>query len=267
MTTHELLEMVTLDALGLLDEREREEFDRAFAAAAPAVQAQIRREQARLAKSEMFLPAVEPPPGLRARVVAAVREAMQAVAGRSAVAGRIVPEILRPRGVSPAWRAAAIGCCAASIVFALTTLHMRAQFEEIGDVAKDNIRSDLFVQEWGTRFRSTFFAKDTQFVKFEAQPGAVSATGQPQAVLMLEGEGASTGQLLLQNLPAASGEYTLNVVDKDGKVVGDAVVTFRYTDTTQRIKGLNLKDGQSLAIVAPGGSADRPAAILKSLRS
>ena len=60
MTTHELLELASLDALGLLDADERESFERAFRAAAPAVQAQIRREQLRAPRSAMNSPAVDP---------------------------------------------------------------------------------------------------------------------------------------------------------------------------------------------------------------
>lgn len=52
MKTQELIELAVLDAMGLLDEQEREAFDAAFDAAAPAIQAQVRREQTRLSVSE-----------------------------------------------------------------------------------------------------------------------------------------------------------------------------------------------------------------------
>jgi len=66
MNTYELLEAAQLDALGLLDDAERDAFDAAFFAASPDVQAQIRREQARLVRTD-WLPSseVEPSAGLK----------------------------------------------------------------------------------------------------------------------------------------------------------------------------------------------------------
>ena len=91
MTTHELLELASLDAMGLLDPEEREAFELAFRAAAPALQAQIRREQLRLSYIDGILPVVEPPPGLRARVMAKVREAIESMTIRKISGGAIVP--------------------------------------------------------------------------------------------------------------------------------------------------------------------------------
>jgi hypothetical protein len=56
MTAYELIEMAVLDALGILDEEERASFERAFAAAAPGLQAQVRAEQARLVDLVDLLP-------------------------------------------------------------------------------------------------------------------------------------------------------------------------------------------------------------------
>ena len=82
MMTHELMEMASLDAMGLLDPTERETFELAFQAADPALQAQIRREQLRFSRMDDMLPKVSPPLGLRARVIAAVRGAMESVGSR-----------------------------------------------------------------------------------------------------------------------------------------------------------------------------------------
>ena len=62
--TRDLLEYAALDALGLLDDAEREEFERAFRAASPEVQAMVRREQTRAADIDAILPRVEAPAGL-----------------------------------------------------------------------------------------------------------------------------------------------------------------------------------------------------------
>lgn len=266
MTTHELLEMVTLDALGLLDEDEREEFERAFRAAPPALQAQIRREQSRLARSDALLPHVEPPPGLRARVIAAVREAMQAMAARRGIAGRIVPALIPSRAVAPAWRAAAIGCAAAAVVFAVTTLHMRSQFDVVTDMMKANAQADIIARDFGVRFEATLFGRDTQLVQFAPRDGATGAGSHAKALLLLEGDRTS-GQLLIRDLPRDAGDYALNVVDADGNIVGDAVVTFRPTEKFTRIKGLKLQQGQGLAIVPTSSASGKPGALLRSLRS
>src|SRR5438105_666068 len=102
MNTHDLLEMASLDAMGLLDPEEREAFERAFRAAPPPLQAQIRREQLRFSAADDILPQVEPPLGLRARVIAAVREAMQTMAGRRAA--EAAPALRSATAVSRFWR-------------------------------------------------------------------------------------------------------------------------------------------------------------------
>lgn len=74
MSLQELIELAILDAMGLLDEREQASFESAFRTASPSIQAQVRREQTRLSRIEALLPDVTPPAGLRAAVLAAVRE-------------------------------------------------------------------------------------------------------------------------------------------------------------------------------------------------
>src|SRR5688572_23634462 len=113
MTTQELIELAVLDAMGLLDEEEREAFDGAFGAAAPAVQAQVRREQTRISLSQDLLPDVEPPAGLRSLVLEAVRKAMGQPAERRHRHARLGMLTLMPaRQVSPMWRAASVGFAA-----------------------------------------------------------------------------------------------------------------------------------------------------------
>src|SRR5262249_53868009 len=136
MKTQELLELAALDALGLLDENERETFDRAFRAAPPALQAQIRREQTRIAGDDWLLPKVQRPIGLRARVLAAWREAVSAVSNRGR-ARRLVGSLalLPSRGVSPFWRAGAIGCAAATITMGVALFWVQSEYHRFGDVS------------------------------------------------------------------------------------------------------------------------------------
>lgn len=117
MSLQELIELAILDAMGLLDEREQSAFEAAFRVASPAIQAQVRREQTRLSRIEALLPDVTPPAGLRAAVLAVIRD--EIAAGQKHVVGAIAPTMYKSRGVSPVWRAAALGLAAAAVVLAL----------------------------------------------------------------------------------------------------------------------------------------------------
>ena len=147
MMTRDLFELASLDVLGLLDDEERREFERAFRAAPPAVQAQVRREQLRAAhavQSDEWLPAVDTPTGLKGRVVSSVREAIDA-----ARAGEFSDHMSRKigfftlalqRNVSPLWRAACIGLLTASAVLGVALVRQSQQYDGIreaiaGDVA------------------------------------------------------------------------------------------------------------------------------------
>ncbi|MBZ0173440.1 MAG: hypothetical protein K8E66_13735, partial [Phycisphaerales bacterium] len=139
MTHRELLESALLDALSLLDEEEREAFNEAFEAAPPHLQAQVRREQTRLARMESLLPDVVPPAALRARVIEAVRAA---IAGRQlAEAERVLklhdpdtisrlPAVAHRRKVAAVWRAIALGCATAAIVFGLLLFQLSGLYDE-----------------------------------------------------------------------------------------------------------------------------------------
>jgi len=223
MTTHELLELASLDALGLLDDDERQAFERAFQAASPALQAQIRREQARLARAEALLPDVEAPPSLRARVLAAVREAIQSVgAGRRDAAARALPPLMPSRGVSPIWRAVAIGAAAAAMVFGFTTLRIRTEVETINKLISANAQEAEWVREFGARFSDIFDHPSTRFVQFTTVAHDGGASGR--AVIMVDSEGA--GMFCARDLPPNPyGKYALVPVLADG-TLGQPVALF-----------------------------------------
>jgi hypothetical protein len=217
MKTQELLELAALDALGLLDEGEREAFDIAFRAAAPALQAQIRREQTRIAGDDSLLPKIEAPLGLKARVMAAWREAVDKVADRSRTRRLVGALTLMPsRGVSPLWRAGAIGCAAASVVLAVAMFNIRGHFNEAQLAANSINAAEVWRKEFGATFERAFFAPGTDFVQFDASAADVKA----QAVMLVDAE-SMTAQLYLRELPPGVGSYMLVALDADGKPLVD----------------------------------------------
>ena len=187
MTTRELLELASLDAMGLLDDKEHEAFESAFRAAAPAVRRQVRREQERLTGDTSTLPDVEPPADLRDRVMGRVREAM--VSARSDVVGRIVPEEFSIRAnVSPLWRAACIGFATATLVLFGVGYSMQSQYNEAlaagqsGEIA-------AIAQQLGPKFEQVLLSPTAQRVAFASNVSdEAEATPQLQAHLDPEGE-------------------------------------------------------------------------------
>lgn len=275
--THDLFEMANLDVLGLLDADEREAFERAFRAATPAVQAQIRREQTRLAFSGMndILPQVEAPLGLRARVLNALREAMQSVAMRPReatpeIAGRIVPDLAPSRGVSKWWRAGAIGAVAASIVFGFAALQMQADTRQLAQAQENNMMTELFMKQYGPTFERSFLSPQTRFVQFTSAShvtGASDPDGAAKAMLLLDEE-SKKAQLFLKNLPGEAGRYSLVVIDGSGQV-SHAVLEFRPTGNgieRREIPNLDLEGVQGLAIIESDGSQPDGVPVLKSNR-
>lgn len=260
-TPQELLEMAALDVLGLLDTDEREAFERGFRAAAPSLQAEIRREQLRLVGMEESLPKVDVPLGLRARVMAAIREAMQSAMPRREVAGRIVPEIAPARSVSRWWRAGAIGAAAAALVFAFTTLQMRSDYVQLVEAEQGNQMRDFFLREFGHRFEQTFFNENTRFVQFAS---ASDSRFAGKAILVLDPE-TKKGQLYLKDLPAEAGQYALVIVNERGQVA-DAVLNFTSTGAggveRRDVASLDIDKIPGLAIIQTRG--DQQSTLLRS---
>jgi hypothetical protein len=254
--THELLELASLDVLGLLDADERESFERAFRAAPPALQAQIRREQLRIAGDDGLLPTVDPPLGLRARVLAAIREAVQGAVPRREVVGRIVPEIAPVRGVNRWWRAAAIGAAAAAVVFAFTTLQLQSDFQRIAAGNDANQTRDFFLEQYGAKFEKAFLHPNTRFVQFAPNVTNVNnPDGVSKAMLLLDPE-TKKGQLFLKNLSSLGGAYSLVITDENG-AVATAVLDFHATGTgveRQDIEKLDLEGVRGLAIIETNGA-------------
>lgn len=225
MTTKELLEMASLDALGLLDEQERDEFERAFRSASPDVKDQLRREQSRFADLDRWLPAVEPPHTLKGRVMDAVREAITAVSTPAPViAGRITPALPRWWNAAPLWRAACIGFATASIVLGGFFLYVSQKNEQIANDALNNRLTALNSQAGGQYSKITL-SKNYQRIVFDVV--ATDAAGKPltcQAVLHLDRE---TRQAVLQckDLPSGTGQYAVRI---EGPNAASSIVLKRF---------------------------------------
>lgn len=226
MTTRELLEMASLDALGLLDEQERESFDRAFRAASASVQRQVRREQLRLTSDESILPVVNPPAGLRDRVLAAVRDAMRSVArtdSRGDVLARLIPSsVSLRRNVSPLWRAACVGFATATIVLLTAGYSVQREWRDARAALNSADMAAMFNQKFGSDFTNIMFDRNATPVSFAAAEGSSGG----EAVVWLDVEGGMV-YLMCRDLPVTEGTYRLAIVDENGKVQRN-LVEFAY---------------------------------------
>lgn len=251
MNTHELLEMASLDALGLLDAEEREAFERAFRAAAPSVQAQIRREQLRFCQIEDTLPVIDPPLGLRARVLNAVREAMGGASSRRAAA----PALTTPTGVSRFWRIGAVGALAAALVLGVSTLQVLNETRGLTDAQDALARSEQFQQQYGERFQQQFFGSATRFVSFQAGDNSTAARSA-KARLMLD-PATKRAELYVKDLPA-EGEYEVIVYDAQGNEVPmGAKVTFFAREAgirTASIPAIDVDKAKQMVIRLQGAT-------------
>ncbi|MEK6702340.1 MAG: hypothetical protein AABZ53_08760 [Planctomycetota bacterium] len=221
MTIQELIENAQLDALGLLDERERDDFDRAFRAAPPALQAQLRREQARLCQIDTLLPQGEASPGLFERILAAVRaargeEATQPVEHEgSARVARTLPMTQATR-VHRFWRATAIGFATASIVLSGVFIYLQRTAENKQLAAEREARDSGLVATFHPQFYTEqLFAKDTgRYVLTGVSPqflGKCAVYTSPQ----WEGQ----ARLYCQSVPAAKGNsLRIVVLDAAGNI-------------------------------------------------
>lgn len=269
MNTHELLELASLDALGLLDADEREAFERAFRAAPPAIQAQIRREQLRTSLSDDTLPAVEPPPGLRPRVLARVRDALVgSITVRKISGGAVVPPLRPVYGVSRMWRIGAIASAAAAIVLGFTTLQLRSDFQGISGGLSDHVIRDSILKDFSSRFSQAMFDPRTEFVQFapdhEGSQAAELASFAGKALLVID-PASRSGQLFVKDLPAGGAEYELIVEDENGNIT-TADITFRPANEAQierrDLTGVPLESVRGLGIRNRGTGS----VVLRSLR-
>jgi hypothetical protein len=265
LSTRELIELSLLDAMGFLDEGEREAFDRAFETTSPEVQAHVRREQTRLSQIDFLLPMVEPAPDLRSAVLEAVRRAMSETVEQETFGGIVrhegtevrpnptrrrlafVPPLLPSKRVSPVWRAGAVGFATAAVVFGVTTLRMQNDYEKLDDLIRDNAFADQTRPILDDGFQDALFNSNTRHVSFTPSGAGV----QGRATLMLDPE-TRTAFLICHNLPSDEGrEYKLVVLNDAGDVA-EQIAAFSSTSGLmgKRVE-VKIAANQRLAIVPP----------------
>jgi hypothetical protein len=229
MTSRQLLEYASLDALGLLDDEERRAFDEAFAASPPAVQAQVRREQQRFASTaEDLLPDVAPPPGLRFRVLSAVREAIAGVGaglnGNTSASpalhaadndASLVAQRSRSWWNSAAlWRAACIGFATASVVL---SVFFSAVYERNRDLSREFQAgmSQTAVMALGGSVAQVGVAERRESRVFEAMEGML---GLENAFARLDVD-LDTGRasFWFRQFPVTNAEYRLVILQPSGE--------------------------------------------------
>lgn len=236
MSTKDLFELASLDALGLLDESERAMFERAFSAAAPHVQAQVRRQQLHFTRIDDLLPDVAPPPGLKARVMAAVRGAIAAVAIDGQPIARISGgSIARMMNFAPLWRAACIGFATASLVlgwFLMGFANEQRRIDRI--VSNDHVQAAL-VNQLGIDGVELLAKPNTRRVAFAPLGNNLDATGY--ATLHIDHE-QGFSVLACVGLPHGSGSYLL-VSEGDGPVA--EVTRHRFEANGNEVQAVQMR--------------------------
>lgn len=249
MTTRDLIEMSLLDALGFLDEPERVAFDRAFSSAPPAVQAQVRREQTRLAHIELLLPEVAPPAGLRAAVIDAVRRAM---AEATPIGDALVPPMVPARFVSRWWRAASLGLATAAVCFIGSTIYLwnaNAELERL--YRSDEMLAQLASQLGPGYVRDVLLDPDTTRVVFTRVGEASTA----EASVFVNPEWKRSVFVCAGLAPADGRPYRLAIVDENDAIIRELALIEPTGTVTPRSIELDARGAVRLAVFAPSRDA------------
>lgn len=214
MSLQDLIELAILDAMGLLDEREQAAFEAAFRVATPAIQAQVRREQTRLSRIEALLPDVTPPAGLRAAVLAVVRE--QITASGTTLAFDAAPTMVKSRGVSPVWRAASLGLAAAAVVLGVTTFEWKRQYARMeATISQEKLLTSLQESLGATYVKDVLFSNDTRRVLI--RPVAEGFKGEASLFLNPEWK---TAKFFSDSISTPESQpYRLALIDEKDQVI------------------------------------------------
>lgn len=260
MNTRDLFEMAGLAALGLLDDEERDQFERSLRAADPQIQAQIRREQLLYSTSfEETLPDVDAPPGLRARVLAAVRRAIDRVA--STDRPLVIGALPRQRTMLPVWRAACIGFATATVVLGAFFVQLNRTVYQMAEQTQTNFTLAELQNVLGARGMDLFgnpYAREVGFV----QVADINSPTRANAVLRIDPE-TRQAILICRNLPMAAGEYQLVIEGPDQ--TNTVAHKFRATGgiVPVEIRIDNLDELTHLAIVGPADESGQQRVLLR----
>lgn len=259
MTTHELIELAVLDVHGLLDPTEQAAFERALAAAAPALRGHVRREQDRLSVLDDTLPDVAPSPELRTRVLEAVRAAIadDLLAGNQPRSLTIADA----RQVSPMWRAVAIGSIAAAVVFAMTTFSVQSHNRQLAEAFEKGSLISQITQTFGGQFvEDTLFDNGTRRVLLTA----AGADGQRVDGSIFYNPDWPTTKLFSLNLASEERQmFRIAVIDGNGNLVRELGQFRSGPGLDSHEIAIDLRsiaaEGQGVGIFAASGTAGRAA--------
>lgn len=255
MRTKELMEAAQLHTLGLLDEDDATAFEAALTAASPGVQAQIRREQARLAQLHAVLPEVEPRAELRGMVIEAVRRESSLKHPAEAIrhAAVRVPKIVPGRRVSRLWRTAAVSLAAISMVLSAFTLYVKDEQKRLQSrIENDEMTSNIVQKLAPQAAQDVLFGNPKKVVFANADP---AFTGRASIFFTPGGDNAR----FYHNLPSTHAEvYQLVALDSTGEPTGEPVIKEFYSSGGIHSEGIKLGKGVTeLAIRAGVRGADK----------
>jgi hypothetical protein len=251
MTIRELMEQAHLDALGLLDPAEQAAFERAFAAAPPALKSQVREEQARIAGAETLLPDVEPSPDLRDRVLAAVSAAM---VGESAAQDAL--GFAPSRRVSTWWRTSSVALLSACLILsaAFVTVYSSNRALESRLAADREVDALNSATASSRHLRDMLFHTETRRVIFTRAATAPSDfTGE---AAIYTNPGWDSGRAYFSGLRATgAGEVYRLVVLTGADAIGDTIHEFTSNQALNSFQIRRLEAGVRVALVSVRGES------------
>ncbi len=219
MTPRELLELASLDALGLLDTVEEAVYTRSFHDAPATIQDEVLRRQAEIANDLLLLPADEPEPNLRERVLKAVAAAVD----RDELSLAPLARIGRRRratdgetgsrfgltGSGQFWRAACFVLAGVSLimVYFLAVGSQNSRELYIAAINDDTKKLEVLL----TPRPAQFLLDASRKVPLSGVAGAV-----PYQASLYINDTAGEILILVEDLPRTEGfEYVLQVVRRD----------------------------------------------------
>ncbi len=253
MDREALLDIASLEVLGLLDEASAEAFRVALDAAPERWRAEVIERQAEWASDPRFLASSHPSPELRARTLAAVTRAMRVGAAIPVAAGvaafgdrssrsdgrlvaneesvsaplRQIVEQLRLRQEADRqgraapwlWRAASLVLGAGLLVSAWFQIRMSDRVAEIAELSMQRQTDEQLRALIGEGFERFLVPRSSVIGLAAAAPD-----GRGGATVYRHPDG--DGFLLVLGLPSAAGPYELRAVCCDDEATTESVLTF-----------------------------------------